>query len=380
MIDIGGRTPPTHVPTRAAAMEDGPQAIAPVAHRLRFDGSGHEYFKVWIVNLALSILTLGIFSAWAKVRNKRYFYGNTTLDGSAFDYTANPVSILKGRLIVLAYIVAYTVLGNTFPPGQAAMIAITIPLVPWVINRSLAFNSRYSAHRGLRFGFEGSYWGAFGTFIVWPVLGALSVGVLVPAAAHRAKAYIVNNTRYGRCHFAYHAKLSKIYAAYAIALILGFGLLMSVIVGVAMVAGIGVVLGVNENPGGSGSIISAFLSLVLVTLGIIAYLLILIVPAAVVQSVVTNHVWNTNELQRDSFEMRLSVARVVWIQVSNLVLIILSLGLFVPYAKVRMLRYRIESFSMTRTEGAAVYQAGLRDRFSATGSELGDAFDLDLGI
>jgi len=54
--------------------------------------------------------------------------------------------------------------------------------------------------------------------------------------------------------------------------------------------------------------------------------------------------------------------------------------LFVPYAKVRMLRYRIESFSMTRTEGAAVYQAGLRDRFSATGSELGDAFDLDLGI
>ena len=74
-----------------------------------FNGSAFEYFKIWIVNIALSIVTLGIYSAWAKVRTKRYFYGNTTLDGSSFEYLANPISILKGRLIVFGFILIYAV-------------------------------------------------------------------------------------------------------------------------------------------------------------------------------------------------------------------------------------------------------------------------------
>src|SRR5258707_6333866 len=44
---------------------------------LRFTGRAGEYFRIWIVNICLSIVTLGIYSAWAKVRRKRYFYGNT---------------------------------------------------------------------------------------------------------------------------------------------------------------------------------------------------------------------------------------------------------------------------------------------------------------
>ena len=67
----------------------------------RFHGRAGEYFRIWIVNIMLSIVTLGIYSAWAKVRNKRYFYSNTELDGSSFEYLADPVAILKGRLIAV---------------------------------------------------------------------------------------------------------------------------------------------------------------------------------------------------------------------------------------------------------------------------------------
>ena len=59
----------------------------------QFTGSGFEYFKIWIVNLCLTVITLGIYSAWAKVRRNRYFYGNTQLAGDAFEYLANPISI-----------------------------------------------------------------------------------------------------------------------------------------------------------------------------------------------------------------------------------------------------------------------------------------------
>ena len=36
---------------------------------LEFRGNGYEYFRIWIVNILLTIMTLGIYSAWAKVRN-----------------------------------------------------------------------------------------------------------------------------------------------------------------------------------------------------------------------------------------------------------------------------------------------------------------------
>ena len=49
------------------------------AEPLRFTGSGSEYFRIWIVNVLLTIVTLGFYSPWAKVRRLKYFYGNTYL-------------------------------------------------------------------------------------------------------------------------------------------------------------------------------------------------------------------------------------------------------------------------------------------------------------
>lgn len=74
-----------------------------------FRGDGIEYFKIWIVNILLTIVTLGIYSAWATVRNNRYFYSNLYLDNDNFRYLADPLTILKGRLIALAAFIAYYV-------------------------------------------------------------------------------------------------------------------------------------------------------------------------------------------------------------------------------------------------------------------------------
>ena len=38
---------------------------------MRFTGIGWEYFRIWVVNMLLTLLTLGIYSAWAKVRKAR---------------------------------------------------------------------------------------------------------------------------------------------------------------------------------------------------------------------------------------------------------------------------------------------------------------------
>ena len=65
-----------------------------------FRGDGMEYFKIWIVNILLTIITLGIYSAWATVRNNRYFYSNLYLDNDNFRYLAEPLAILKSLSLI----------------------------------------------------------------------------------------------------------------------------------------------------------------------------------------------------------------------------------------------------------------------------------------
>ena len=77
------------------------------SYPFEFSGTVGEYFKIWIVNLFLTVITVGIYSAWAKVRTRRYFYACTSLAGHPFDYLANPVNILKGHLIVGGLFLCY---------------------------------------------------------------------------------------------------------------------------------------------------------------------------------------------------------------------------------------------------------------------------------
>ncbi len=75
----------------SAPTERAPQSTPETARpeqplSFEFTGNAREYFRIWIVNTCLTLFTLGIFSAWAKVRKKRYLYSHTQLDGTPFQY------------------------------------------------------------------------------------------------------------------------------------------------------------------------------------------------------------------------------------------------------------------------------------------------------
>jgi uncharacterized membrane protein YjgN (DUF898 family) len=81
----------------AATVQATPAVDSEVPFELT--GTSREYFGIWIVN---TLFTLGGYSPWAKVRTLRYFYRSTRLLGSSFDYTGDPLQILRGRVIVAA--------------------------------------------------------------------------------------------------------------------------------------------------------------------------------------------------------------------------------------------------------------------------------------
>ena len=145
---------------------------------LEFRGSSREYFKIWIVNLCLTLLTLGIFSAWAKVRKKRYLYAHTTLDGTPFQYLAQPVPILKGRLIAAAGFLVYYLSRNVFTSLLPWVLGVALIAAPWVIARSTAFRARYSAFRNMTFHFDAGYLATVKALYAWGLIPAVVVGII----------------------------------------------------------------------------------------------------------------------------------------------------------------------------------------------------------
>src|SRR3954471_6959698 len=86
-----------------------PEVQSDQPQRIAFRATGGEYFGIWIVNLLLTIVTLGIYSPWAKVRRLHYFYRHTALAGSSFDFHGSPIRILIGRAIAAGMFLTYNI-------------------------------------------------------------------------------------------------------------------------------------------------------------------------------------------------------------------------------------------------------------------------------
>ncbi|GAA5314990.1 MAG: hypothetical protein AseanaTS_01940 [Candidatus Pelagadaptatus aseana] len=318
----------------------------------KFTGNGSEYFKIWIVNILLTIVTLGIYSAWAKVRNKRYFYSNTDLDGSRFEYLASPISILKGRLIAVAFFAIYTLAGNFFPPLGIALFLVLIVFLPWMVVRSLAFNARYSAYRNIRFNFKGDIKGALMAFIVWPVLGALTLGILMPLAVCKQHQFMINGYRYGTSEFEYHAGARDYYRIFL--MLFGIGLLGGVLAG----------------------LVQATLPLLFGLIVLTMYLYLF--------AYFTVHIKNLNfnnaTLGLNGFSARLQLNSYAWLLFTNTLFTVLTIGLYRPWAAVRTANYIAEHVSFEAQSDLDEFVADEQQQVSALGEELGEVFDFDFGL
>ncbi len=197
-------------------MDSASQKITPII----FKGKTAEYFGIWIVNLLLSIITLGIYSAWAKVRRKKYFYHNTLIESVGFDYHAKPISILKGRIIAFAFFMGYSFSANINPFLPLIFLLILFIFLPWLVVRGSIFNARNSSHRGLRFDFVGTVGQAAKVFIALPLLTFFTLGLIIPYVSHEKSQFLVNNHRFGLSQFEMSRVVKQFYKVYLIFLII----------------------------------------------------------------------------------------------------------------------------------------------------------------
>ncbi|MCO5121908.1 MAG: YjgN family protein [Burkholderiaceae bacterium] len=387
-----------------------PGGMAPgAAGRLRpivFTGSGGEYFRIWIVNLLLSILSLGIYSAWAKVRRQRYFHRNTRLAGSAFDYHARPRTILIGRIVAIAVLAAFIVATELEPLAALALLAAWLLALPWIVHRALRFRHANTSWRGIRFGFLGTVRQAYRALmlpvIVWmlvlglgfagalwhesdallvllfPVAG-LGSYALLPLLHYRLKRYHHDNACLGTLPARFSARARMFYGVYlrsavlAVVVVIGFFLLLAT--AILAIGGIGNAIETAANAARSPAA-GAGLGL----LGAAAFWLAWAVVRPYFQARMQNLAWNRTRIGPHRFVSRVKVRRLWAIRMSNLVLVMATLGLFLPFAAVRLARYRLESVEVAALGDLDRIVGAERERIAAIGEEAADLFDLDIGI
>ena len=354
-------------------MEDTNNSSTVQTHTLPFifTGKGSEYFSIWIVNLALTIITLGIYSAWAKVRKLQYLYRNTSLAGSSFDYHGNPIAILKGRGIALAALIGVQLALQFAPIAGLVLLVLIFGVMAWMIKRSLQFKLHNSSYRGLRFSFHGSTGGAYRVFL-WLTLVATFTGFLWPYTHHQIKSYQHNNSRYGQTDFTFSGTVGQFFKVYIIASLLGLAVLILFFVVVG-----GAIMQMIAGTGAPSGPVTSILGIVVLFFFFAIYQAIV---GPFIQARLQNVVWNSTKLGPHGFVSDVSARKLFVITFTNFILIILTLGLFKPFAVIRLLRYRLATMAFVPHDSLEAFLAGQSQQQSATGEETAEMFDVDISF
>ncbi|WP_194867653.1 YjgN family protein [Pseudoalteromonas sp. PPB1] len=349
-----------------SAAEPGSQT-AP--SQLQFTGNAKEYFGIWIVNILLTLLTLGIYSAWATVRTKQYFYGHTVLDGHRFDYLATPIQILKGRLLAVGLFVIYSVVSGYFPLVGAMMAFALVFLVPWMINQGLKFSMRMTRYRNIRFAFKGNLGEAMVNFVVLPFVSIFTLYLLMPWVLKRIDAYIHSNIRYGDKPVQVQLEGKEYYVAALLVILLG--ILVMMLLGLAF----SLVGGININPGELGTVnFGVFLIVPL-------YLFVISALQGIYQAQIRNHILNNAQIEDVAeFESNLAPQRYALILATNAAAIVLTAGLAFPWAKVRKVKALAGATQVMLLPGADQVLDNAQQADSSFAEEAANVFDVDISL
>ncbi len=429
---------------------------------LNFDGKSFEYFRIWIVNILLTIITFGLYFPWAKVRTNRYFYANAKLDGRNFEYHATGKQLFIGYLVAMGLFILYTALQQVSPILGLVLFAIFILALPWIIWRSMIFGLRMTSFSNVRFGCAGKLRPAYLNYLVLPVglyvlffgligiaymavkavnstgenMGAAIVvgvimGIIILVYTIWAFAYLkkrnttyqLNGTRYGQGIFQTDIRVGPLLKYALWGLLFGIigqiiytlvaGAILSLFVDFKTISSMGGAAA--ENPELIPMVLSVLMP-VIVTL-YLGLIFILVLAGSYVISRQRKYIYDNTKLDgKISFASTLKARSLAWVSLSNLIAIMIPLfvaaillagiqavfgpgnftgliisagvglvtvfvaGLVFCWAKVRMARLMLTGTHVDTQVGFDEYVTEKQSQESSLGDQIGDAFNVDIGI
>lgn len=320
------------------------------AQQLRYHGNGGTLFGISIVNVILTILTLGIYSFWARTRLRTYFYTETELAGDRFAYHGTGMELLRGWLravgvlilVGLAYAGLFALVAPRSPEAQptGTQVLLTlfvmlvylgtlVTLVAIAVNGTRRYRFSRSSWRGIRFSFRGRWQDYLRLVIRGGLLSAVTLSLYSPFFRNQSRGFLADHTYFGSLEFGYDGDGKELFPQYVLALLLAIP-----------------------------------------TLGLYLFWY---------QAFQQRYFWSHTTIGSARFQSTVTGGSLLALVVTNMLLVIVTLGLGAPWAMTRSMRYVCDHLELVgEVDWKNVQQEALAA--SATGEGLAEGLDVDVDI
>ncbi|MAO71674.1 MAG: hypothetical protein CMD02_04085 [Flavobacteriales bacterium] len=176
------------------------------SYKLEFFGKGSEFFKITIVNWLLTLITLGIYFPWARVKQLKYIYGQTSLNNERFHYSGTGwelfLGFIKAILLFIAWYFIIFLFGLINPIFAIIFIILSyVAIPPFFIHGSLKYSMSRTSYRGVRFGYRGNRGELIVKFLIGTFLTIITLGLYSSWFSMNIRKYTHENFRYGDIEF-----------------------------------------------------------------------------------------------------------------------------------------------------------------------------------
>jgi uncharacterized membrane protein YjgN (DUF898 family) len=201
------------------------------AARLSFHGKGGELFGIYLVNAFLSLVTIGIYYFWGKVKIRNYLFSHTEFWRERFVYHGTGKELLVGFLkaLILFFIPLYALSAapavlETGLVFQAVATGLTYGIVMVFVPVAMVGARRYrlsrASWRGIRFSFRGEAWDFIKIFGLGSILSTLTLGLYFPFFDAKRYEFMVSGSYFGTQKFGFDGRGKDLFRPFLLAILL----------------------------------------------------------------------------------------------------------------------------------------------------------------
>lgn len=369
--------------------ETAPKSRSGTPIRVSWAGNPWSLTGLCILNIILIVLTLGIYWFWARSEYRRRMWQMVRVNGEPLEYTGTGGELIIGYLKLFAFVmlpvIAISVAAGIFLGPKNPLIAVLMFGLYigffffflagiYRANRYILTRTRW---RGIAFGLEKGAIGYAWMSIWTALLTGLTLGWLIPWRVTALRRRLTDAMRFGSLPIRFEGSAGALYGPFALVWVAAipafaaFGKIQWVLTQAMMKAqrehpgaAPDVKLGWSELPHEAFWIILAAIPLVLVAL-------------CWFEARKLNTFARATKLGGLEAGLEATAGGMLWLIISNMLILILSIGILRPVTQARRLEYLASRFAL---EGAADLDEVLRvpEDAGAQGAGMEAAFSIEI--
>jgi uncharacterized membrane protein YjgN (DUF898 family) len=332
----------------------------PAETRLVYDGSVGTLLVLWLKILGLNIITLGFYRFWGRTRIRKYLWSHVSLLGDRFEYDGTGGELFRRFLVAIVifgpilFMVDIATLLGAGARWLAALKAVQLVLFVYLAYFATYAGRRYRMSRTLWRNIRGGLDGSANIYALrafgYLLLSGVTLGFATPWQYVGLWRYEMSNSGFGDDQFQFEGSGRHLLRPFVLAWVLNIVVLVLVGCGA---------YGIFHLAGGKLPVPGRPMPMPRIGWPAIFGLIFLLYLAYLVAAACIYLYFNARALsyyargtrfRAVSFSAPITLPRLLWLQLGNLLLMIFTLGLGTPFTAHRYVRFFCDNLRLYGAE------------------------------